>query len=179
MQVYVVDRPVPFFCPALKILVFLQGTVLIESSILGETREDSVKRSREWAVKRGPLGDLIPIGHSATKLASWKTHGAEICYLTASKKIENVKRSEQALRRWRFPDGVLFSRSNDESYADIAVREKPHVIVEDDCESIGGAKEMVHPNLPENIRQSSASVVAREFEGIDALPDDPESFLPR
>ena len=53
---------------------------------------------------------------------------------------ENVQRSEYALRRWSFPEGVLLSRRNNESYADIAVREKPDVIVEDDCESIGGAK---------------------------------------
>ncbi len=33
---------------------------------------------------------------------------------------------------------------------------------------------MVYPNLPGNMKQSIASVVVREFEGIDHLPDDPE-----
>ena len=146
--------------------------------MIGDTREDSVRRSREWAAKRGPLGELVPIGNSAAKVNSWRNHGAEICYATASKKPENVRRSEEALRRWSFPEGVLLSRRNEESYADIAVREKPDVIVEDDCESIGEAKEMIYPNLPEETRQTTASVVLREFEGIDGLPDDPKLLLP-
>ena len=152
---------------------------MIESRMVGETREDIVQRSRERAVKRGPLGELIPIAHSVSKVTSWKNHGAEIFYMTAAKKPENVRRSEEALRRWSFPEGVLLARKNDESYANVAMREKPDVIVEDDCESIGGAKEMVHPNLPENMKQLIASVVLREFEGIDNLPDDPKLLVPK
>ena len=146
--------------------------------MVGDTREDTVRRSRERATKGGPLGELIPIGQSAVKVSSWRNHGAEICYVTASKKAENVRRSEEALRRWSFPEGKLLSRKTGESYRDLAVGIKPDVIVEDDCESIGGAKEMIYPNLPESMKQSIVSVVAREFEGIDHLPDDPERLVP-
>ena len=161
----------------MKILVFLQGTILIESNVVGDTREDTVRRSRERAEKRGPLGELIPIGQSPAKVTSWRNHGAEICYVTASRKAANVRRSEEALRRWSFPEGILLSRKNGESYADIAVGTKPDIIVEDDCESIGGTKEMIHPNLPESMKQSIASVVVREFEGVDSLPDDPKLLV--
>lgn len=145
--------------------------------MVGDTREDSVRRSRERAAKGGPLGELIPIRQSAAKVTLWRNHGAEICYVTASRKAENVRRSEEALRRWSFPDGILLSRKNGESYADIAMSTKPDIIVEDDCESIGGAKEMIHTNLPESVKQSIASVVVREFEGVDSLPDDPELLV--
>ena len=70
------------------------------------------------------------------------------------------------------------SRRNGESYSDIAVGAKPDVIVEDDCESIGGAREMIYPNLPESAKQLIASVIVKEFEGVDGLPDNPELLVP-
>jgi len=73
-----------------KVLVFLQGTVLVESNVVGSTREESVRKFRERAVKKGSLGELIPIGHSPAKIASWKNRGSEIIYMTASRKAENV-----------------------------------------------------------------------------------------
>lgn len=120
---------------------------------------------------------MIPIGQSAAKVTSWRNHGAAICYVTASRKAANVRRSEEALRRWGFPEGILLSRKNGESYAAIAVGAKLDVIVEDDCESIGGANEMIHPNLPGSAKQLIAAVVVREFEGVDGLPDDPELMV--
>src|SRR5919204_383291 len=66
-----------------------------------------------------------------------------------------------------------------ESYADVASRVSPDVIVEDDCESIGGTNEMTYPALPERARERIASVVVREFEGIDHLPDDPALLVRR
>ncbi len=157
---------------ALKLLVFLQGTTFIESALIGKTREESVKKSREWAAKGGWLGELVPIGNAAKKVRTWSEH-VELFYLTASRKEENVAKCQIALKRWTFPEGRLLHREKDQSYSDLITPLRPDVIVEDDCESLGGIKEMVYPNLSENVRRSIASVVVREFEGVDHLPDDP------
>ena len=45
------------------------------------------------------------------------------------------------------------------------------MIVEDDCESIGGKVEMVYSNLKPEIKDKIKSIVVKEFEGMDCLPD--------
>ena len=53
----------------------------------------------------------------------------------------------------------------------------PDVLIEDDCESIGGAVEMIYPHLPDEARSNITGIVVREFEGIDPLPDDPTTLF--
>ncbi len=47
----------------------------------------------------------------------------------------------------------------------------PDIIIEDDCESIGGLTEMVYPHIQPELQQGIVSIVVKEFEGIDNLPD--------
>lgn len=63
----------------------------------------------------------------------------------------------------------MFIREPGESYADVARRAGADVVVEDDCESIGGRSEMAAPGLGEAIR----CIVVPEFGGLAHLPDDP------
>lgn len=51
------------------------------------------------------------------------------------------------------------------------IRPLPDAIIEDDCESIDGTIEMVHLNLRPELRGRIKSIVVREFEGVDHLPD--------
>ena len=48
----------------------------------------------------------------------------------------------------------------------------PDILIEDDCESIGGEKEMTITFIKPEVRQKIKSVVIKEFGGIDYLPDD-------
>ena len=48
----------------------------------------------------------------------------------------------------------------------------PDTLIEDDCESIGGEKEMIYPNLKAKLKAKIISVVVKEFGGIDHLPDE-------
>ena len=48
----------------------------------------------------------------------------------------------------------------------------PDVLIEDDCESIGGTKEMTYPNMSNVAKQKIHSIVIKEFEGINNLPID-------
>jgi hypothetical protein len=47
----------------------------------------------------------------------------------------------------------------------------PNVIVEDDCESIGGEAEMTYPGMRPELKSKIKSVVVKESGGIDHLPD--------
>jgi hypothetical protein len=48
----------------------------------------------------------------------------------------------------------------------------PDVLIEDDCESIGGESEMTYPQLTPALKQRIRSIVVPEFGGIDHLPDE-------
>ena len=53
---------------------------------------------------------------------------------------------------------------------DAARAAKPDILIEDDCESIGGKDEMISPKLDPEL--GIKVITTREFGGIDHLPDD-------
>src|SRR5712692_2587983 len=65
---------------------------------------------------------------------------------------------------------------NDEQYSDVAERLLPDIIVEDDCASIGGEKEMTYPRIRPSLKTRIKSIVVREGLGIDHLPDEIENL---
>jgi hypothetical protein len=71
-------------------------------------------------------------------LKSWSEHGAELAYFTPARKQETVEKRNAALKKHGFPEGPLYSRGETKSYAEAAQEIQADVIVEDDCESIGG-----------------------------------------
>jgi hypothetical protein len=157
----------------MKILVFLQGTTITHRKAGGRTREEAVEQVvladeslHDWA-------SYIPAGNATGKLQEWKRQGATICYMSSHKNAEDVKKDQAVLKRYNFPDGQVFYRRTGEEYKDVVerIRPLPDVIVEDDCESIGGAIEMVYPNLKPELKDRIKSIVVREFGGIDHLPD--------
>ena len=77
----------------------------------------------------------------------------------------------------KFSKGQIFYRQNGESYKDIAEKIIPDVLIEDDCESIGGEKEMTITFVKPEIRQKIKSIIVKEFAGIDNLPDDLNALL--
>ena len=50
----------------------------------------------------------------------------------------------------------------------------PDILIEDDCESIGGKPQMTYPHISPNKKELIKSIVVREFSGIDNLPDNLE-----
>ena len=125
----------------MKILVFTEGTLTIHKSWVGLPRDEMV---RIVQVGQAPLdyAGLVPIGDAADKLRVWQRQGAEICYLTSRTRADEIEDVQSVLRRFAFPEGTLHFRHEGESYADVAGRVMPDVIIEDDCESIGGEIEM-------------------------------------
>ena len=76
-----------------------------------------------------------------------------------------------------FPEGQLLHRQSAQEYRDATEKAEPDVIVEDDCESIGGADEMTYTHLRPELKRKIHLVPVKEFGGIDQLPDNPEMLL--
>lgn len=156
----------------MRILVFLHGTTIMHAAGAGCTREERVDqvRRRESSVRQ--FAKYVPIGNAVAKVRTWASQGAEIVYLSSHRRSEQVEQDRLVLVRHGFPRGEVVSRCDEETYADVATRMAPDVLIEDDCESIGGEIEMVYPRLSDELKARIASIVVPEFGGIDHLPDD-------
>jgi hypothetical protein len=143
----------------MKILVFTEGTIIMH----GNNRKD--------------FASHVPISNSVKKLKSWNKQGAEILYLTSRKEQGQINDIKNVLKKFNFPAGKLLFRKNGEQYGDVVERIMPDVIIEDDCKSIGGEKEMTFPNLKPELKKRIKSIVVKEFAGIDALPENVSELL--
>ena len=157
----------------MKILVFLHGTVVMHGSAVGVAREERVRQSARHEPSVRDFASYVPVGDAVSKLHNWVRQGAEVVYLSSHRTVENVRKDEAVLRRYAFPEGPVLRRRPDDSYADVAERALPDVLIEDDCESIGGANEMVGRQLRGALSRRIHSIAVPEFGGIDHLPSDP------
>ncbi|MHA2345595.1 MAG: hypothetical protein ACXACP_02635, partial [Candidatus Hodarchaeales archaeon] len=57
------------------------------------------------------------------------------------------------------------------SFRNVIESHKPDVLIEDDCESIGGKNEMVYTSLELDLQKNIVLIGVKEFGGIDHLPD--------
>lgn len=158
----------------MKILVFLQGTTIMHKNAQGLARERIVRQVMEGNMSIHDYASYIPVGHAAKILQEWKGQRAIICYLSSHRTAKDVETDRSVLKKHGFPDGQIFSRRNREEYKDVVegIRPLPDLIIEDDCESIGGKSEMVYPNLRPELRNKIKSIVVKEFQGIDCIPDE-------
>ena len=151
----------------MKILVFTEGTVLMHALAKGVSREERVRQSQDiitrFKVTSGSVRDFknyIPVGNAVEKLNSWKQQGAEIIYLTSRKIKSEIETIKKILSKNNFPDFKnLYFRKQGEDYKDVAERLMPDVLIEDDCESIGGEKEMVYSHIKKELKPKIKSVI--------------------
>ena len=139
----------------MKILIFTEGTILKHPS---EEQMDNFE-------------SYIPIGNAVEKIKTWKSQGAKICYLTSRRTEKEINDIQNVLKKYNFPEGELYFRRQSEEYKDVAERVVPDVLIEDDCESIGGTPEMTYPHIKEQLKSRIKSIPVKEFGGIDHLPD--------
>ena len=155
-----------------KIMIFLHGTTIMHKNALDRTREERVKQVLDGEESLYDFATYIPVGNAVRKLQTWKKQGVEIVYLSSHKREEDVEKDKAVLRDHGFPDGQVFFRHRNEQYNEIAERELPDILIEDDCESIGREENMTYPHIKPELKTRIKSVVVKEFGGIDHLPDD-------
>lgn len=148
----------------------------MHKSALGQPREIRVKQVEEGEASVHDYANYIPAGHAAQKLRGYKEQGAEIIYISSHESKKDVESDQLVLKKYDFPEGEVKFRKNGEEYKDIAEKIVPDILVEDDCESIGGEKEMIYPHIKQELKYKIKSIVVKEFEGIDHLPNDIKSL---
>lgn len=158
----------------MKIMVFLHGTTIMHKGAVGFSSEERTKR-----VIKGMDGTVrdfesyVPVGNAVEKLVKWRDQGAELIYFSSHRSPDDVEKDRRVLARYGFPEGPILYRSREgESYASVAERAAPDVLIEDDCYCIGGEPEMIYPNMSDDAKKKVKSIVVKEFGGIDHLPDD-------
>jgi hypothetical protein len=155
----------------IKILVFLHGTTIMHRKGIGHSRAERVKQVHERDESLRDFAAYVPVDNAVKKLQTWKRQGAEIVYLSSHRTAADVEKDRYVLEKHDFPSGRVLFRQTGEEYKDVAERIMPDIIIEDDCESIGGEKEMVYPHITPVLKTKMVSIVVKEFGGIDHLPD--------
>lgn len=168
----------------MRILVFLHGTIIMHKNAAGKSRQEIVQQIKDEEESVRDFGTYIPVGNAQAKLTKWANQGAQICYLSAlteNKRArgdeivgkEGLKAEQEILNKYHFPKGEVYHRQPNESYKDVVGKMEPlpDILIEDDCESIGGEKEMTSTYLERKIKEKIKSIVVKEFGGIDYLPD--------
>jgi len=153
-----------------KILIFLHGTLIMHKSGLGRSRDERVQQSINREPSVFDYENYVPIGKAVKKMTGWREQGNEILYLSSHEEAADVEKDKRVLERYGFPEGQIFYRQNDESYKDVVERVKPDILIEDNCESIGGAKEMSITYVNPELKRKIQSIVVKEFQVIDDLP---------
>ncbi|MFX1567120.1 MAG: hypothetical protein ACFFCV_01995 [Promethearchaeota archaeon] len=155
-----------------RILVFLHGTSIMHRNALGLPRIEIVQQIIESIDDSiSDFASYIPIGNVVKKLTTWQNQGAEILYLSSHNSLQNVKKDEIVLKKYDFPKGPIFYRKKNDWNLPVK-NAKPDILIEDDCESIGGIYQMTYPNLNQELKTNLKSIVIKEFGGIDNLPED-------
>ncbi|MFH1089827.1 MAG: hypothetical protein V1716_05400 [Candidatus Uhrbacteria bacterium] len=155
----------------MTLLIFLHGTIIMHQSAVGKTREERVFQSLNREESVLDFNSYVPVGNAVAKLTNWQQQGFEIIYLSSHESETGVEKDKSVLKKFGFPIGQILFRKNGEKYKDIVERIVPDILIEDDCESIGGADEMTIAHVNSEIKKKIRSIVVKEFEGIDNLPD--------
>jgi len=162
----------------MKILVFTEGTIIMHPSAAGLTREQRVQQSITNAEGVRDYVNYIPIRNAVKKLQVWKRQGTEIFYLTSRTAPKQIAEIKRVLEKYDFPDNQnLLYRKKGEEYKDVAEKLMPDILIEDDCESIGGEKEMTYTHIKPELKEKIKLISVKEFGGIDHLPDELEELL--
>jgi hypothetical protein len=161
----------------MEILVFLHGTSIMHAAAERVSREERVRQVRDGDPTVNDFKAYVPTPGAVGKIAEWCRRGATVEYLSSHRHEDDIAADEEALRRHRFPSGPVHARAAGESYGAAVERLHPDVVVEDDCESIGGESETIAAQLGSMGRRSITSVMLPEFAGLDQLPDDPSELL--
>lgn len=176
----------------MKILVFTEGTILTPKISEGLNRDEVVEQSRREGIQREEASlqfesksdvpaepnsvhdysNYIPVGNAVQKLTNWKNQNATIHYLSSRRTKSEIEAIRSVLKKYNFPDADnLYFRQQNEEYKNVAEKIMPDILIEDDCESIGGEIEMTYPHIKPELKNKIKSVVIKEFSGIDSLPN--------
>jgi len=135
-----------------KIMIFVEGTIL--------------KPKHNNIISRICVNSYVPIDNATEKLKLWQEQGFEIVYLT-SLKGRKAMTMAQHLDELGFVGSMVGYRERNQDYATLIKEELPDILIEDNCKSIGGEKNMCYNLLNDDLKKEIKHIVVEEFKGID------------
>ncbi len=160
-------------------MVFLHGTSIMHASAAGVPRSSRVRQVTGKDPSVRDFASYVPTEGAVAKIAAWQRRGAEICYLSSHQTATAAAIDGSVLAAYGFPAGTLYYRAHGDGYADVARRWQADVVVEDDCESIGGRAQTTASWLARSPGRRVPCVVVPEFGGLAHLPDEPAVLFRR
>lgn len=136
-----------------KIMIFTEGTILKPKYVNNVLSRINVMR-------------YVPIKNSIEKLKMWQEEGYEVIYITSLKGRKAMKMA-QRLDELGFIGSMVGYRQKNQDYATLIKEELPDILIEDNCRSIGGEKNMCYSELTDELKNNIKHIVVEEFEGID------------
>lgn len=143
----------------------------MHKNAVGVSRPGRVRQVKDKEKSLHDYSSYVSVGNAVEKLTKWKDQGTEILYLSSHETADDVEKDKRVLKKYGFPSGQVFFRQEGQEYKDIAEEIIPDVLIEDDCESIGGKDEMTITFVKPAIKTKIKSIPVKEFGGIDHLPD--------
>ena len=135
-----------------KIMIFVEGTIL--------------KPKYNNIISRICVTSYVPINNAIETLKKWQEEGYEIIYLTSLKGRKAMKMA-QHLDELGFTGSMVGYRQRNQDYATLIKEELPDILIEDDCESVGGEENMCYNILNEDLKKSVKHIIVKEFNGIN------------
>lgn len=136
-----------------KIMIFTEGTIL-KPKYVNNT------------LSRINVMGYVPIKNSIEKLKRWQEEGYEVIYITSLKGRKAMKMA-QKLDELGFIGSMVGYRQKNQDYTTLIKEELPDILIEDNCRSVGGEKNMCYTQLTDELKNSIKHIVVEEFEGID------------
>ena len=157
----------------MKIMVFLHGNIIMHGTAVGKSRKQRVEQVVEKSESIYEFESYVPIGNAVEKLKTWQKQGAEIMYFSCHRTQEGIdKKDRPVLKKYDFPEGQIVFQSTKQEYNEIIDKIRPDILIEDDCESIGGKSVMISTSLTPETLDRMTIITTKEFGGIDYLPDE-------
>ena len=157
----------------MKILIITEGTAIMHAAAIGVSQKERVRQSATGVAGINDFRTYVPNGDVVEKLKRWKSQGVTIYYLTSRTTPNEIEDIRFVLKKYDFPDRHhLLFRKEGQVYKDVAEELMPDILIEDDCESIGGEVEMTYPHIRPDRQKRITSIVVKEFAGIDHLPNE-------
>lgn len=158
-------------------MVFLHGTSIMHGSAVGQHRTARVRQVTSKDPTVLDYASYVPTEGAVAKVTAWQRRGAEISYLSSHRTAAAAAIDKSVLAAHGFPAGPLYYRAHGEGYADVVRRWSADVLIEDDCESIGGRPKTTAAELAASSGRAVPCVVIPEFGGLTHLPNEPAQLL--
>lgn len=165
----------------MKILIFTEGTILIHASSQGKSREEIIQQVKGNDSSIDDYQNYVPIKNAVQTIKKFVDAGHQVCYITSRRAGNQINQIREVLNKFDFPKGELYYRQGDEQYRDVVLMVGtrrgafvPDLIIEDDCESIGGYEETIKYQIEKERAEARSYngmkfIIIEEFTGIDDI----------